>query len=198
LMNPETPEKTTETWTSTSIRFQEKLTISTAMTPHIGGGEHKTHRINIGGGKIGDDWKLPRRYRYTTQRRNEKYAAKIERSLIERRDNSHERNFEGNLENGSGKELYKDQCIRELTQKVGEHGYESLYAIEKTSGKVHDLIKDYHMFMEADAINSYDKRVYPTIMGDYGYEEIERDDFELSRLVVEYLLSEEIRDKMRV
>jgi hypothetical protein len=40
--------------------------------------------------------------------------------------------------------------------------------------------------------------VHPTITGNYSYEEIERDDFELSRLVVESLLSEEIRDKMRV
>jgi hypothetical protein len=54
------------------------------------------------------------------------------------------------------------------------------------------------MFTVAEAVDSYDKCVHPTIMGDYSYEEIERDDFELSRLVVESLHSEEIRDKMRV
>jgi hypothetical protein len=54
------------------------------------------------------------------------------------------------------------------------------------------------MYTVAEAIDSYEKRVHPTITGDYSYEEIERDDFELSRLVVESLLSEEIRDKMRV
>jgi hypothetical protein len=40
--------------------------------------------------------------------------------------------------------------------------------------------------------------VHPTITGDCSYEEIERDDFELSLLVVESFLSEEIRDKMIV
>jgi DNA-directed RNA polymerase subunit M/transcription elongation factor TFIIS len=40
--------------------------------------------------------------------------------------------------------------------------------------------------------------VHPSITGDYSYKEIERGDFELSRLVVESLLSEEIRDNMRV
>jgi hypothetical protein len=54
------------------------------------------------------------------------------------------------------------------------------------------------MFTVAEAIDSYKKRVHPTITGDYSYEEIERNEFELSRLVVEPLLSEEIRDKMRV
>jgi hypothetical protein len=54
------------------------------------------------------------------------------------------------------------------------------------------------MFMVAEAIDSYKKRVNPTVTGKYSYEEIECDDFELSRLVVESLLSEEIRDKMRV
>jgi hypothetical protein len=54
------------------------------------------------------------------------------------------------------------------------------------------------MFTVAEAIDSYKKRVHPTITGDNSYKEIERDDFELSRLVVKSLLSEEIRDKMRV
>jgi hypothetical protein len=31
------------------------------------------------------------------------------------------------------------------------------FAIEKISGKVHDLLKDYHMFTVAQAIDSYDK-----------------------------------------
>jgi hypothetical protein len=59
------------------------------MTPPIRGGEHKTHGIYIAGGKIRDDWKLPGNYRYTSQQRDEKYDAKIERNLIESRDNSH-------------------------------------------------------------------------------------------------------------
>jgi hypothetical protein len=93
------------------------------MAPPIRGGEHKTHGIYIGGGKIRDDWELPGQYRFTSQRRDEKYVAKIERNLIARRDNSHERKFEGTLENGSAKELDKDQFIRALIKKVREHGH---------------------------------------------------------------------------
>jgi hypothetical protein len=198
-MNPETQEKTpTKPGPPPLSARKQKLTISTAMEPPIRGGEHKTHGIYIGGGTLRDDWKLPGNYRYTSQRRDEKYVAKIESSLIEQSDNSHETKFEGNLENGSAKELDKYQFIRALTQKVREHGHESFFAIEKRSGKVHDLLKDYHMFTVAEAIDTYDKRVYTTITGNYIYEKIERDDFELSRLVVEYLLSEEIREKMRV
>jgi hypothetical protein len=54
------------------------------------------------------------------------------------------------------------------------------------------------MFTVAEAIDSYEKRVNPTVTGKYSYEEIERGDFELSWLVVESLFSEEIQDKIRV
>jgi hypothetical protein len=54
------------------------------------------------------------------------------------------------------------------------------------------------MFTVAETIDSYEKRVHPTVAEKYSYKEIERDDSELSRLVVESLLSEEIQDKMRV
>jgi hypothetical protein len=73
------------------------------MAPAIHGGEHKTHVIYIGGGKIRDNWALPGQYRFTSQRRDENYVAKIERNLIARSDNSQERHFEGTLENGSAK-----------------------------------------------------------------------------------------------
>jgi hypothetical protein len=81
---------------------------------------------------------------------------------------------------------------------VREHGHEFFFAIEKGNSKVHDLLQDHHMFTLAEAIDSYEKRVHHTVTGKYSYEEIKRDDFELSRLVVESLLSEEIRDNMIV
>jgi hypothetical protein len=131
-MNPATPEKKpTKPGPPPLSSRKKKLTISTVMTPPIRGGEHKTHGINIGGGAIRDDWKLPGKYHYTIQGRDKKYVAKIESSLIERCDNSHERKFEGNLENGSAKELDKDQFIRALTRKVREHGHESFLPLKK-------------------------------------------------------------------
>jgi hypothetical protein len=93
------------------------------MAPPIHGREHKIHGIYIGGRKIIDDWELPRNYRDTSQQRNRHYVAKIERNLIERRDNIRERKFEGTLLNGYSKELDKDQFIRSLIQKVRDHGH---------------------------------------------------------------------------
>jgi hypothetical protein len=43
-------------------------------------------------------------YRYSTQRRDEKYIEKIEKHLIERRDATDGKKFNGTLNNGSGKE----------------------------------------------------------------------------------------------
>jgi hypothetical protein len=83
-------------------------------------------------------------------------------------------------------------------QKVRKHGHESFFAIEKGNSKVHYLLQDHHMFKVTEAINSYEKHVHPAVTGRYSYEEIERDDFELSHLVVKSLFSEEIRDKMRL
>jgi hypothetical protein len=97
------------------------------MAPPIRGGEPKTHGIYIGGGKIRDEWELPGHFSFISQRREEKYVAKIERNIIARRDNSYQRKFEGTLENGSAKELDKDQFIRALIQKIREHGHESFF-----------------------------------------------------------------------
>jgi hypothetical protein len=88
-------------------------------------------------------------------------------NLIEICDNGHDIKFEGTLENGSAKELDKDQFIRALIQKVREHGHKSFFAIEKGNSKVHDLLQEHHMFTVAEAIDSYDKRVHPTVTGKY-------------------------------
>jgi hypothetical protein len=47
------------------------------MAPPIRGGEHKTHGIYIGGGKIRDDWALPGQYHLKAQRSDEKYVSKV-------------------------------------------------------------------------------------------------------------------------
>jgi hypothetical protein len=55
-MNPATQEKKPKKPGPTPLSaLKQELTISTAMTPPICGGEHKTHGIYIGGGTIRDD-----------------------------------------------------------------------------------------------------------------------------------------------
>jgi hypothetical protein len=63
---------------------------------------------------------------------------------------------------------------------------------------VHDLLNDYHLFTVEDVLQSYEAR---TLTGGTTYEvfeEIEINDMEMYRLVVESLLTEDIREKMRI
>jgi hypothetical protein len=93
------------------------------------GGIDATHKHYLGGGKIGNDWLLAGRYRYSSQRRDEKYIAKIEKTLIDKRDSSTDKKFNGTLDDARDKELDKDQFVRALKQRAREHGHESFYSI---------------------------------------------------------------------
>jgi hypothetical protein len=79
------------------------------------GGIHPTHGIYLGGGKVSDTWTMPdARYRFSTQRRDEKYIAKTERNLTEARDSTSSLKFNGKLElsGGTVAELDKDRFVR--------------------------------------------------------------------------------------
>jgi hypothetical protein len=86
-----------------------------------------------------------------------------------------------------------------LKQRVREHGHESFFAIARGASNtiVHDLLNDYHMFSLEDWIKSYDIRIadttHPSVL-----EPLEFNDMEMSQLVVEYLLTEELRKRMRI
>jgi hypothetical protein len=75
------------------------------------GGIHATHKHYLGGGKIGNDWLLARRYSYSSQHRDEKYIAKIEKTLIDKPDSSTDKKFNGTLDDAGYKELDKDQFV---------------------------------------------------------------------------------------
>jgi hypothetical protein len=138
----------------------EEESVSLEATPPSRGGYHRTHKTFIGGGKIGNDWLLKGRYRYSSQRCEEKYIFKIEKFLIDKRDSISERNFHGPLDDAGDKELDKDQFIRALKQRVREHGHESFFAIVRGASNtiVRDLLNDYHMFSIEDGLESYETR----------------------------------------
>jgi hypothetical protein len=98
--------------------------VSLEITPPSRIGYHQTHKTFLGGGKIGNDWLLKRRYRYSSQRREEKYISKIEKSLIDKQDSISDRKFDGTLDDAGHKEFDKDQFVRALKQRVREHGHE--------------------------------------------------------------------------
>jgi hypothetical protein len=173
--------------------------VSLETTPPSRGGYHRTHKIFLGGGNIGNDWMLKGRYRYSSQRREEKYIAKIEKSLIDKRDSISDRKFHGTLDNAGDKEFDKDQFVRALKQIVREHGHEYFFAIARGASNtiIHDLLNDYHMLSVEDGIESYEIRTADTTQPSV-FEPLEIDDMEMLRLIVESLLTEELRERMRI
>jgi hypothetical protein len=60
--------------------------------------------------------------------------------------------------------------------------------------KLHDLITDYHMFSVDDVIASYDEcTAHVTTKTNDMFDDLEMDDMELSRLLVESLLTDKMR-----
>jgi hypothetical protein len=97
----------------------------TTVPPLMGGEEHRTHKVFLGGDQIDNDWKLAGRYHYSTQCRDEKYVAKIKKGVVDKRDSISEKKFNGTLDNGTENELDKDQFVRALKRRVSAHGHEA-------------------------------------------------------------------------
>jgi hypothetical protein len=85
-------------------------------------GYHDTHKIYLGGGKIGNDWQLSVRYHYFPQRCDEKYTTKIEKTQIDKRYSSMDTKFNGTFDDVGDKELDKDQFVQALKHRVRDHG----------------------------------------------------------------------------
>jgi hypothetical protein len=103
------------------------------------------------------------------------------------------------LDNGNDKDLDKDQFVRGLKHKVREYGHEIFYAVGYTvAGTIamHDVLSDCHMFKITEMIDSYNK--CKLLVGPLLWKEIEEDDMEMSRLVVESLVSEGLKDRMHI
>jgi hypothetical protein len=63
---------------------------------------------------------------------------------------------------------------------------------------VHDLLTDYHLFTVEDVLQSYEDLTLTGGTTDDVFEATEIDDMEMSGLVVEYLLTDDIREKMGI
>jgi hypothetical protein len=61
---------------------------------------------------------------------------------------------------------------------------------------VHDLLTDYHVLTVEDVLQSYEARTLTGGTTGNVFEPIEINDMEMSQLVVEYLLTDDIREKM--
>jgi hypothetical protein len=140
------------------------------------------------------------RYRFSTQRHYEKSVSKVERGLTDARDKTTTLKFNGTLEldgkEGSERELDKDKCGRTIEQLTLEYGQQVFYAIEKDC-TIHDLLCSPHLFTVEDVIDSHMMRLDSNSTEASKYDAFEQDDIDMTRLVVEYRLTEKIRDAIR-
>jgi hypothetical protein len=98
------------------------------------GWTHSIYGVFLGGGSVEAGWYMPTaHYRFSTQRRDEKSVAKVERGLTDARDKKTTLKFNGTLElhgtEGSERELDKDKFVRTIEQLTLEHGQQVFYAI---------------------------------------------------------------------
>jgi hypothetical protein len=163
------------------------------------GGSHPIYGIYLGGGKVQQACLMDdHRYRSSTQRRDDNNVPRVERGLTVARDKTTTLKFNRNLEldgkQGSENELDKDQLVRTAGQLTREHGHQSFYAVEDTEGIIVNVNQNFHLFSANDVIDSHNHRMNTTTTDASKYDFYERDEIDLTRLVVESRLAEKMRD----
>jgi hypothetical protein len=153
------------------------------------GGTHPIYGVFLGGGLVGAGWDMGTdRYRFSSQRFDEKRIGKVERGLTDARDKTTTLKFNGTLKldgtEGSEIELDKYQFVRTIEQLTREHCQQVFYAIEK-GGTIHDLLRSPHLFTVEDVIDSHMMRLDTNSTGASKYDSFERDDIDMTRLAVE-------------
>ena len=187
-----------------------------AGAPPRRGGNHPTYGVFLGGAPLDNNYRLTgtRHYRFTSQRRGAKVINSIEQVLLSAINSKETEKFNGNLEKSesfAANEMDKETFIKQLQKKVTLHGQQTFYAI-MYQNQVLSLFDHYHKFTVEDIIAHHefrceepDPEIDPTTNQETAasiqlrfesYDDYEFDDFGLSRLVVESLLSPELLDKI--
>ena len=191
--------------------------MSSNRDPPRRGGEHPTYGIFIGGSDLDDQYKLTgtRHYKYTSQRRGAKVVNSIEQALLSTIASNSSPKFNGNLErtpSTQDTELDKLNFIKQLKRKVQLHGQQSFYAALSADTQVVSLFEHYHKFTVEDIIDQCELRSEepnPDLDPNTGdetetskqlrfesYDEYEFDEFGLTRLVVESLITPELLERI--
>ena len=176
-----------------------------AATPEVPpkrGGIHPTYGKFIGGGGLNDAYEVSDSefslYRFSTQRRHEKTITSIESKLRDKCDDQTGIKFNGALEPtiGTTNEIGKERFLVLLKKRVKEYGQQTFYWIRDTNNKVVELFEHTHRFKLEAVIAEHYRRMKGD--GHEAYDIIEKDEVELSRLVVESLLSETFQEKIAI
>ena len=167
------------------------------------GGIHPTYGKFIGGSKLNDAYQTvgvsDNLYRFSTQRRHEKTITSIEQKLRDSRDSITTIKFNGTLEPKASvsTEIGKERFVTLLKKKVKEHGQQTFYWIRDTDGSVVDLFENAHRFKLDAVIAEHNRRMEVSGLFE-AYDRIEKDEIELSRTVVESLLTESFQEKIEI
>ena len=180
------------------------------------GGVHPIYGVFIGGGELDDTYRLTgtRHYKFTTQRRSAKVVNSIEQALLKAIDAKDVSKFNGNLETTPSTteyELDKESFVKQLRKKVRLHGQQSFFTITYQD-QVLNLFEHYHKLTVEEVIEQYELRCdEPAPENDpvtlqetetskqlrfEAYDDYEFDDFGLSRLVVESLISPDLLERI--
>jgi hypothetical protein len=167
------------------------------------GGIHLTYGKFIGGSKLNDSYETVTGdnslYRFSTQRRHDNTITYIERALRESRDTTTAIKFNGTLEPtvGNANKIGKERFSTLLKKRVKEHGQQNFYLIQGSDKKVVDLFDHAHCFKLDSVIAEHNRRLIKNETHE-SYDNLQRDEVELSGTVVESLLTETFQEKNEI
>jgi hypothetical protein len=121
----------------------------------------------------------------------------IKRDLHKARDSTKSIKYNGTIEPNSGhaNEIGKERCVNLLKKKVKDHGQQTVYWIRNSNNKVMNLFENAHCFKLSDAISEHVHQSKQST--DYeSYDNMERDEDEILRTVVESLHTKSFQEKL--
>jgi hypothetical protein len=196
------------------------MTISQIV--HKRGGTHHSHGIFQGGAELNSSYQMKPKpsYRYSTQLRNTKSLEKIESHLHSNMKDTTIVKFNGKMEtsktsssNGSRTELDKEEFISEVQDMVQRYGLQSFFSIPGSGNTMKNLTTEPHSFTFTEVLEEHESRnrdeppstfdstqteLLSSVVDRFKcYDVFEIDDFNLSRLVIESLISADLRQKVK-
>ena len=137
-------------------------TVST--TPPKQGGIHSIYGVCLGVSGLNNDYYLAKvnPYKFTSQLRNVKQTGISERTLINSRENSSLRKFNGKLEipnTITSSKMDKEEFIESLKDKISSYGLHTFYYLPGPEKKMISLLSNLHTFSLHDTISEYEERL---------------------------------------
>ena len=189
---------------------------------HKRGGKHHSHGIFQGGAELDSSYCMNPKpcYRYSTQLRNTKSLERIESHLHSNMKDTSIVKFNGKIEtsktssaNGSRTETDKEEFISEVQDMVQRYGLQSFFYLPGSGNMMKNLSEEPHSFTldgvlsehrlrdkeePAESVDLQLNEFPSSVINRFKcYDEFEIDDFNLSRLVIESLISADLRQKVK-